>query len=313
MSATEIATSVWRLPVGFVNVYFVRPREGQWVLIDSGYPGHANRIRHAAEELFGADVRPAAIILTHGHADHAGSSRDLADYWNVPVYAHVLERPFLTGESEYPPFDPTIGGAIAFVSRFLPLKTTNLGLRLYDLPEGQVPGLQDWNWLHTPGHSPGSVSFFNRELSVLICGDAAATVDMDSWVGMTTWARKISRPPAPFNIDWAEAQRSVDRLAGLAPFTIGCGHGTPMSGAEVALQLAELARHFPFPKHGRYVAHAARTDEHGIVSLPPAPRDTLPRNAAITAGGITAGSALAYLALRPRRGSVHRPWFRKAA
>jgi glyoxylase-like metal-dependent hydrolase (beta-lactamase superfamily II) len=313
MHATEIATGVWRLPVSIANVYFVRAMGGRWVVIDTGLPGHAKHILQAAEKTFGAQSKPVAIILTHGHFDHAGSSLELAGYWQVPVFAHSLGRPFLTGASAYPPSDPTIGGALAFLSRFLPSKTANLGPHLQDLPEGQIPELPGWNWLHTPGHSPGNVSFFNQELSVLISGDAAATVDMDSWLAMITQARKISRPPAPFVTDWADAQRSVDLLARLAPFTIGSGHGTPMSGAEVAQELEQLARHFPFPEHGRYAVQAGRTDEHGIVSLPPAPPDRLPLNAALAAGSVTAGSALAYFALRPKARRACRMGARKAA
>jgi glyoxylase-like metal-dependent hydrolase (beta-lactamase superfamily II) len=301
MQATEIAPGVWRLPTSISNVYFVRPPGTRWVLIDSGPEGHAKRIHQAAEELFGKNAAPEAILLTHGHFDHAGSSRELAEFWGVPVFAHSLERPYLTGASAYPPADPTIGGAMAFLSRFFPSATTNVGPHLHDLPAGEVPELPGWSWHHTPGHAPGHVSFFNRTLSVLISGDAVASVDTDSWIAMTTQARKISRPPAPFTIDWTEARRSVDVLARLAPFTIGCGHGAPMSGVEVARQLTELARDFPCPKQGRYAVHAARTDERGIVSLPPAPPDLLMRNALLAAGGLAAGSALGWLAMRSER------------
>jgi glyoxylase-like metal-dependent hydrolase (beta-lactamase superfamily II) len=301
MQATEIAFGVWRLPTGISNAYFVRPPGARWVLIDSGPPGNAKRIRQAAEELFGPNAAPEAIILTHGHFDHAGSSRDLAEFWSVPVFAHALERPYLTGASAYPPYDPTIGGAMAFLSRFFPSTTTNVGPHLYDLRAGEVPELPEWSWLHTPGHAPGHVSFYNRKLSVLLSGDAVASVDTDSWIAMTTQVRRISRPPAPFTIDWMEARRSVELLARLAPFTIGCGHGTPMSGVEVAQQLTQLARDFPCPVEGRYARRPARTDERGIVTLPPAPPDLLMRNALLAAGGLAAGSALGWLAMRTER------------
>jgi glyoxylase-like metal-dependent hydrolase (beta-lactamase superfamily II) len=42
-------------------------------------------------------------VLTHGHFDHVGSVIELADYWNVPVYAHKLELPYLVGQMDYPP------------------------------------------------------------------------------------------------------------------------------------------------------------------------------------------------------------------
>ena len=95
----------------------------------SPYPG-SRRIA------FGRDARPYAIVLTHGHRDHSGSARELAKEWDVPVYAHRLERPFLTGKSTYPPKEPLAGGAFAFLSRFFPMQAPDLGDRLHDLPEG---------------------------------------------------------------------------------------------------------------------------------------------------------------------------------
>ncbi|MDQ6698569.1 MAG: MBL fold metallo-hydrolase, partial [Acidobacteriota bacterium] len=106
MALMEIATGVARLPVSIANVYFVG-EPGSWTLVDAGTPDRAKQIKAAAESRFGPGAKPTAIILTHGHFDHAGSARDLAGMWNVPVYAHPLEFPFLKGRSAYPPKDPT--------------------------------------------------------------------------------------------------------------------------------------------------------------------------------------------------------------
>src|SRR4030081_2530966 len=111
----RIATDVGWLPISFVNVYFIGRPGGKWVLVDAGLPKCGPDILEAAEARFGAGSRPEAIILTHGHADRVGSALTLAKTWNVPIYAHSLEIPFLTAKSPYPPADPTVGGAIAFL------------------------------------------------------------------------------------------------------------------------------------------------------------------------------------------------------
>jgi glyoxylase-like metal-dependent hydrolase (beta-lactamase superfamily II) len=75
--------------------------------------------------------------------------------WDVPIYAHRLEIPYLTGKSDYPPPDPTVGGAIAFLSRFMPSHTRDFGERVRELHPNKVPAVAGWEWLATPGHSPG--------------------------------------------------------------------------------------------------------------------------------------------------------------
>src|SRR5690349_15288488 len=79
--------------LAIVNVMLAGNPGGKWVLVDAGVPGMADRIRDSARERFGASV-PQAIILTHGHFDHVGALRDLAEEWNVPIYAHEAELPY---------------------------------------------------------------------------------------------------------------------------------------------------------------------------------------------------------------------------
>jgi glyoxylase-like metal-dependent hydrolase (beta-lactamase superfamily II) len=157
---TRIAPDVGWLPISFVNVFFIGRPGGAWVLVDAGLPGRANQIFEAAEARFGAGARPEAILLTHGHWDHAGSALALAEAWDVPIYAHRLEIPYLTGKSDYPPPDPTIGGAMAFLSRFMPSQARDFRERIRELHPNEVPGADGWEWIATPGHSPGHISFF---------------------------------------------------------------------------------------------------------------------------------------------------------
>ena len=84
----EVTESVAGLRIGIVNVFLYgspNAGDGRWVLIDAGLHGSAERIIHAAEELYGEGTRPAAIVLTHGHFDHVGALRDLALLWDVPI------------------------------------------------------------------------------------------------------------------------------------------------------------------------------------------------------------------------------------
>ena len=297
----ELAPGVAWLTVSIANVYFVGDRGGPWLLVDTGVAWNADKIRTAAEKRFGPGARPAAIVLTHGHTDHAGSAFDLAVAWEVPVYVHRLEMPFLTGNTTYPPTDPTVGGLLAFLSRFFPPACQDLRPRLQELPpDGELPALPDWKWLPTPGHAPGHVSLYRESDGILLAGDAFATVNMDSLVALATKRQEIAGPPAPATCDWLAARQSVQRLADLRPTAFGCGHGVPWRGPEAAAQLAAFAADFPMPHHGRYVVEPARTDANGTVSLPPPAPDPLLKQIGLGAGLLAVILGALFLARRKR-------------
>ena len=297
----NIAAGVLRVATGISNAYLVGNKK-RWVLIDSGTSGHAEKIVAAAEGEFGENNRPKGIVLTHGHFDHAGSAVELSDYWDVPIYAHRMEMPFLTGKSKYPPPDPTVGGFMSRLSRFFPDVAYNFGNRLRELRRDKLPGMEGWTCVETPGHTPGHVSFFREEDGTLIAGDAFTTLDQDSAFNTVIRRPKVSRPPAYSTIDWKQAEESVRRLAALHPRTLGTGHGLPMSGPRASNQLRELARNFPAPEHGRYVHEPARADASGIVYTPPPPQGSAwPKIAA--AAGVAAAVVIAARKLEGRRRS----------
>ena len=277
LALQTVAPGVAYLTTVFVNVYFVGEPGGPWALVDTGLPHSAAFIRRAAEERFGLGAKPEAIILTHGHFDHSGSLIDLISKWNVPVYAHRLEMPYLTGKSDYPPQDPTVGGAIAFLSRFFPHSGINVAGSIQPLPDdGTVPGMPGWRWHHTPGHTAGHVSLFRQTDGVLIAGDAVSTMDLDSWSAQVTERQELDGPPTPLTTDWKASLATIEALSWLYPAVIAAGHGVPLSGVAAGEKLSHLAAQFTPPPHGRYADEPARTDETGVVALPPPVPDPLP-------------------------------------
>jgi glyoxylase-like metal-dependent hydrolase (beta-lactamase superfamily II) len=289
-SITRIAPDVGWLPMSLANVYFIGRPGGKWILLDAALPGSEKEIVEVAEARFGTDSRPESIILTHGHMDHAGSALALAEMWDVPIYAHRLEMPFLTGKAPYPPPDPTVGGALAFLSRFYLTHPSNLSGRIHPLEADKVPGASNWRWLATPGHSPGHISLFRSSDRVLLAGDAFATVDMDSWGGLLGGRQRLSPPPRPFTIDWEAAVSSIRELANLRPNVAGCGHGIPINDPNLPERMQSFAQAARPPRRGRYARQPARTDENGIIELPAAPFDPVPLATAVSL--LLAGIAL---------------------
>ncbi len=254
----HIALGVRGMRILFVNVYAISTPGGGWTLIDTGIPMSAGKIKSWAESIFGSGTRPEAIILTHGHFDHVGAVETLVKDWSVPVYAHSDEFPYLTGGRKYPPPDPGVGGGLmAVMSPLFPRSSADLSGRVQALPSDySVPTLPGWRYLPTPGHAPGHVSLFRKEDRLLLPGDAFCTTKQESFLAVAHQTPELTGPPSYYTPDWDSARRSVQQLAELRPLTIAPGHGLPISGDQVAGQLAHLAADFDrlaVPEHGRYV------------------------------------------------------------
>lgn len=75
-----------------------------------------------------------------------------------------MEIPFLTGQQSYPEPDPTVeGGMVAKMSPLFPNEPIDLGNNVKALPtDGTVPHMPEFRWIHTPGHTPGHISLFEK-------------------------------------------------------------------------------------------------------------------------------------------------------
>ncbi len=273
---SEVCADVAYKRLMIVNVAFYGAAgapSGTWVLIDAGVMGTKGRILDAVEQRYGAGSRPAAIILTHGHSDHTGTLEDLASLWDVPIYAHELEVPYLDGTASYPPPDPSVGGGLmSLLSPLFPPGPINVKRWLRPLPaDGSVPVMPGWRWIHTPGHTPGHISLWRESDRMMIVGDAFITTNQESAYAVATQRTELHGPPMYYTQDWDASRRSVQRLAALEPETVITGHGRAMHGAELRDALHTLARDFDriaVPEEGRYLEHPARASDGSAYNDP---------------------------------------------
>lgn len=139
-----------RMPVGQIgtNCYLLEDLDAKTcAVIDPG--DQANDI---AREIDKAGLTPKMILVTHGHFDHVlGVPGLLERYPGLPVYIHDKEVNWKQGGDQYMLMNPVEG--------------------IHTVKEGdEIPfGDQKIQVLHTPGHSPGSVTY--RIGDVLFCGD----------------------------------------------------------------------------------------------------------------------------------------------
>ncbi|MGA4515855.1 MBL fold metallo-hydrolase [Solibacillus silvestris] len=243
----EILPDLYAHTIQIANIVFYSiPGSNDFVLIDAGMPKSAEEIIAVAESRFGENAKAKAIILTHGHFDHVGAIIELVEHWQVPVFAHALELPYLTGEQDYPEPDPSVdSGLVAKMSPMFPNEAIDLGEFVQELPsDGTVPFMEGFKWIHTPGHTPGHVSLFRELDGALIAGDAFVTVKQESLYKVFTQEKEVNGPPKYLTPDWDAAFESVKKLAALKPSIAVTGHGVPMSGAELSNGLEKLVDQF---------------------------------------------------------------------
>lgn len=150
--------NIRRYVVGFVqeNCYFISNANKETLIIDPGDQGE-----QLIKELRKANLKPVAILLTHAHFDHIGAVDDIRTAFTIPVYVHKNEAkwlgsPSLNGSGKYREIpDVTAHDADEFFSK-----------------EGNITiGSFTFDVRHTPGHSPGSVSFVFEDQGFAIVGD----------------------------------------------------------------------------------------------------------------------------------------------
>jgi glyoxylase-like metal-dependent hydrolase (beta-lactamase superfamily II) len=252
-TATEIAPKVYLLgPWGRTqtNAYLVSDGSS-WILVDAGWGSDGPRIRAAARSLMGPGPAPSAILLTHAHPDHAGSARELAQAWRCPVYTHPAELPLATGDfaamaSYAGPLDRwlilPLMRAIGRRRREAALAGSSLAGIVHPLgPGGAIPGVDGWEWIHTPGHTPGHVAYLRARDRVVLSGDAILTLEVNAWAGLVRQRQGLSGPPWYTTWDRQAAIASIREIADLEPYVLASGHGLPLAGSGTAAAVHAFA------------------------------------------------------------------------
>jgi glyoxylase-like metal-dependent hydrolase (beta-lactamase superfamily II) len=269
---SEVVRDVYRVTIGrgllSTNVYLIRSGSS-WTLVDAGWFGSEQKIRAAAESVFGREARPESMVLTHLHPDHSGAIATLSESWGQSAYVQPDELPLAAGyQQAYAiPLDRWLMPVIRRLPKQTQVKIAagsdlTAVVQAFD-PEAGIPGLPDWESTHSHGHSPGHISLYRREDGVLITGDAVVTVDLNSLLGLLTGRQGVFGSPRYSTWDWPTAQRSIAALATSEPTVLATGHGR-VRFDETARALQALAAGQDMPARWRQglftgVDYSART------------------------------------------------------
>ncbi|WP_426450950.1 MBL fold metallo-hydrolase [Staphylococcus xylosus] len=142
------------LSLGLVetNVYFIE-NDTSVILVDP-----ANDSDLIIKKLNQINKKLVAVLLTHGHFDHIGALDDIIEKYDVPMFMHKSEFDFLT--------NVTKNGSEKFKQYGLPNVISNAKPQPLEEGDANVEGFH-FNVLHTPGHSPGSLTFVFNEFAVV--------------------------------------------------------------------------------------------------------------------------------------------------
>jgi glyoxylase-like metal-dependent hydrolase (beta-lactamase superfamily II) len=136
------------------NCYFAVNTETKEALIID--PGDSSR--KLSEKIRQEELTPVAILLTHGHFDHAGAARELAEEFHISIYAHEAEQEVLE--------DPQKNSSWMIGER----RTFSADVFLQSEQELDLAGFHI-RVLHTPGHTVGGCCYYLPYEDVVFSGD----------------------------------------------------------------------------------------------------------------------------------------------
>jgi glyoxylase-like metal-dependent hydrolase (beta-lactamase superfamily II) len=220
-----LVPGVYLLPFEIGQVYIWDWGDGL-TIVDTGIAGSADTIVRAVEAIGRRPDEVREIVLTHYHDDHRGSASTLADRTGASIVAHVADAPVIRGnQPQAPPvlldFERPIFEAVTpLVPRARP---TPVDREVEDGDTTEGGG----TIVGVPGHTPGSIALYVPDLRVLFTGDTIAFHEGAPILGV-------------FNVDRAEAIRSVRKQSRLEVNVACFGHGPPIIG-DAKQRLRKLA------------------------------------------------------------------------
>lgn len=215
----EIAPDVYQIsvmPRQAINTYLIGD-----VLVDSGSRQSFKKIAKALK-----NRKISGHTLTHAHPDHQGSSKQVCETYNIPLWCGSKDAVAMeTGD--YEGFIPKNAISNFVDKRFRgPEHPVDRALEEGD----EVAG---FTVIDVPGHSPGHVAYWREKDRVLILGDVLRNMNY------ATTLAQLAEPPKVFTPDPALNRKSILKIAELKPKLITFGHGAPLTDMDKLYRLVE--------------------------------------------------------------------------
>ncbi len=212
----EIVPNVYQLTTRGVNIILIA--EEKLTLIDTGLRGSSAKIVQFIRSLGRKVEEISLIIVTHNHFDHIGGLAELRKLTKAKVAAHKADIIDANGELPYP---EGIRRLLRFrpfsnLRRHFALKPNEVDIFLEN--DEVLEPLGGLKVIHTPGHTPGSISLYSPKSRLLIVGDA-----------LVKNRKAPNLPHKMISTNYRQAVDSIKKMTEL-DFDILCfGHGRPLT------------------------------------------------------------------------------------
>jgi glyoxylase-like metal-dependent hydrolase (beta-lactamase superfamily II) len=157
---------------------------GELVLIDAGAGTNVNAIIHNVKELGLDPDNISTVVLTHCHIDHAGGAHEFSKRFGARIVIHHLDAAAVENG------DKALTGASWYGVNFAPL---SVDVKLVKDEEFLYFGSQKVVCLHTPGHTPGSISLYldKEDKRVLFGQDIHGPFLAEFGANMSHWQKSM--------------------------------------------------------------------------------------------------------------------------
>ncbi len=181
------------------------------VMIDTGMVGEPFFIRRLVRKLGLKPTSIKAILLTHGHLDHAGNLAWLKEWTGATIYAHAEEARHVAGTYPYSGVARWCGRLEAAGRFWFRYRAAAIDEFIKDGQE--LPFWGGLRVIHLPGHTRGHCGFYSAKHNLLFSGDMFASYFFN-----------VHKPPAILNSAPEQFPASVEKVRQLAPRLMLPGH-----------------------------------------------------------------------------------------